>query len=57
MEVVAGELSSRLVGVLLRPSSLIVYALVSLALTTGLASQASLLIENTRSSRSRLGTM
>ena len=57
MEIVAGELASRLVGVLLRPSSLIVYALVSLALTTGLASQASLLIERTRSSRSRLGTM
>ena len=57
MEIVAGELASRLVGVLLRPSSLIVYALVSLALTTGLASQTSLLIENTRSSRSRLGTM
>lgn len=52
MEIVAGELASRLVGVLLRPSSLVVYALMSIALTTGLATRVSLSIEGMRSPHS-----
>ena len=54
MEIVVGELVSRLIGILLKPLSLVAYALVTVALTTGLATRVSLSIESKLSSRSRL---
>jgi hypothetical protein len=54
MEIVVGELVSRLIGILLRPLSLVSYALVTIALTTGLATRVSLSIESKLSLRSRL---
>jgi len=49
MEILAGELASRLVLVLLRPSSLIVCALVPLTLSTGLGHRIFLRVEELRS--------
>ena len=54
MEIVVDEFVSRLIGILLRPLSLVAYALVTIALTTGLAARVSLSIESKLSSRSRL---
>jgi hypothetical protein len=56
METVVGEFASRLVAVFLRPSSLVVYALVSVALITGLTSRVWLRIEAKLSSPSRSGS-
>jgi hypothetical protein len=53
METFASEVASRLVAVLLRPASLVVFALIVLTLTTGLADRASVFIENVRLSRSK----
>ncbi len=53
MELLASEVASRLVAVLLRPATLVACVVVSLTLTTGLAGRVSLLIEDVRSSRSK----
>ncbi len=53
METFASEVVSRLVPVLLRPASLVIFALIVLTLTTGLADRASVFIENVRLSRSK----
>ncbi len=54
MESLAGELAARLVAVFMRPSSLIVYTLVPLTLTTGLGHRIYLRVEDWRSTFSRL---
>jgi len=56
MENLAGELASRLVLVFMRPSSLIICALVPLTLGTGLGNRVFLRIEEKRSLRSAAAT-
>jgi len=53
MDTLAGELAFRLVAFFLRPSSLVLFGLVSLALATGLASRAYLCVEGRFASETR----